>query len=117
MFVDKLLLVSKTALRTTKKKFNLGRHRIELCLFLQLAGFTLKQPSVILALQYKHLVVTILRDPAGGPYQLLLEFTFEYTKEYLGMKDAIFLPLLALLNGPHMDFIRDNANKVSSSIT
>jgi Protein of unknown function (DUF3435) len=33
-------------------------------------------------------MVTVLRDPAGGPHRLLLEFTFEFTKEYLGMKEA-----------------------------
>ena len=88
MFVDELLLVSLTTLRTTEKKFDLGRQRIELCLYLQLGGFTVNRISAILALQYKHIMVTLLRDPAGGPHRLLLEFTFEFTKEYLGMKEA-----------------------------
>lgn len=88
MFVEDLLPVLETALRTTEKRFDLGRHRIELCLFLQLAGFTVNRSSAILALQYKHIMMTVLRDPEGGPHRLLLEFTFEFTKEYLGMKEA-----------------------------
>jgi Protein of unknown function (DUF3435) len=91
MFVEDLLPVLGTALRTTKKRFDLGRHHIELYLFLQLAKFTVNCPSAILALQYKHIIVTVLRDPGGGPHQLLLEFTFEFTKEYFGMKKAYVL--------------------------
>lgn len=108
MFVEELLLVSMTALRTTEKRFDLGRHRIELCLFLQLAGFTVNRPSAILALQYKHIMVTVLRDPAGGPHRLLLEFTFEFTKEYLGMKEANTFPIseiiydASLILSPHV---------------
>ncbi|KAF2435311.1 hypothetical protein EJ08DRAFT_333907 [Tothia fuscella] len=32
-------------------------------------------------------MVTLLRDPDGSPYRVLLEFTFEFTKQYLGIKD------------------------------
>ena len=41
-----------------------------------------------LTLCYRHIVVTLLRDPEGGPRQILFEFTYEFTKEYLGSKDA-----------------------------
>jgi hypothetical protein len=88
MLVEDLVPVLETALRTTIKRFDLGRHRIELCLFLLLAGFSLNRPSAVLALQYKHLRVTLLRHPDGGPARLLLEFTYEFTKTFLGMKEA-----------------------------
>jgi hypothetical protein len=32
-------------------------------------------------------MVTILRDPEGGPNRILLEFSFEFTKNFLGIKD------------------------------
>jgi hypothetical protein len=39
-------------------------------------------------------MVTLLRDPDGGPHRVLIEFTFEFTKEYLGVKDAYVTSLL-----------------------
>ena len=39
-------------------------------------------------------MVTLLRDPDGGPIRVLLEFTFEFTKEYLGVKDMYITPPL-----------------------
>jgi hypothetical protein len=32
--------------------------------------------------------VTLLQDPNGGPYRILIEFTCEFTKQFLGIKDA-----------------------------
>jgi Protein of unknown function (DUF3435) len=97
MFVKELLLILITTLRIIEKRFNLSRHRIKLYLFLQLAGFTVNRPSAILALQYKHIMMTTLRDPAGGSYRLLLEFTFEFIKEYLNMKKTYVLFFYFLL--------------------
>ena len=39
-------------------------------------------------------MVTLIRDPEGGPYKIMLKFTFEFTKEYLSIKEAyiLFLP-------------------------
>jgi hypothetical protein len=42
-------------------------------------------------------MVTLLRDPDGGPHRVLLEFTYEFTKDYLGIKDmyvSLFLNIL-----------------------
>ena len=39
-------------------------------------------------------MVTLLRDPDGGPHRVLIEFTFEFTKEYLRVKDAYVTSLL-----------------------
>ncbi|KAK0105954.1 hypothetical protein ONS95_004465 [Cadophora gregata] len=52
--------------------------------------------------------MNLLRDPSSGPYRILIEFTCEFTKKYLGIKDAntfvlpeiIFDPSLIL--SPHV---------------
>ncbi|KAJ0418433.1 hypothetical protein BJY00DRAFT_302823 [Aspergillus carlsbadensis] len=36
----------------------------------------------------KHIQVSLLRDPHGGPHQIVIEFTFKFTKEWLGAKKA-----------------------------
>ncbi|CEO59611.1 hypothetical protein PMG11_04283 [Penicillium brasilianum] len=108
MFVEDLTMVVETAISTTKKKFGHGRHRIELCLFLQLAGLTANRPGAVLSLRYRHIRVSLLRDPQGGPHRILIEFKFEYTKGFLGAKDEntyilpeiIFDPSLVL--SPHV---------------
>ncbi|PLN74657.1 hypothetical protein BDW42DRAFT_189660 [Aspergillus taichungensis] len=94
MDVEDLTKVVETTVSMTKKKFGHGRHRIELALFLQLAGLTTN--------------LSLLRDPQGGPHRIIIEFTFEFTKEWLGSKDAntyilpeiIFDPSLVL--SPHV---------------
>ena len=44
-------------------------------------------------------MVTLIRDLKGGPYNIVLEFIFEFIKEYLGIKEAcvIFLPYFSYL--------------------
>ncbi|KAH1913545.1 hypothetical protein KXW47_005429, partial [Aspergillus fumigatus] len=108
MDVEDLAKVVETTISTTEKKFGHGRHRIELGLFLQLAGLTTNRPQAILELRYRHIQVSLLRDPQGGPHRIIIEFTFEFTKEWLGAKDAntyvlpeiIFDPSLVL--SPHV---------------
>lgn len=92
MYHEDLKEVLRTNLATTEKKFGLGRLRIQLQLFMQLAGFTANRPNAILGLCYRHITVTLLRDPDGGPHRVLLEFTYEFTKQYLGIKDMYVSP-------------------------
>lgn len=87
MYVEDLTKVVETTISATKKKFGHGRHRIELGLFLQLAGLTANRPQAVLNLRYRHIRVSLLRDPQGGPHRIVIEFTFEFTKEFLGTKD------------------------------
>jgi hypothetical protein len=54
---------------------------------MQLAGFSANRPGAILGLCYRHIMVTLLRDPDGGPHRVLFEMTYEFTKQYLGVKD------------------------------
>lgn len=80
-------MVMETAISTTKKKFRHGRNRIELCLFLQLAGLNANRPQAMLNLRYRHIRVSLLRDPQGGPHRIMIEFKFKYTKGFLSAKD------------------------------
>ncbi|PVH92773.1 C2H2 finger domain protein [Periconia macrospinosa] len=93
MYVEDLALVLQTNLVTTEKRYTHGRYRIQVQLYLQLGGFTANRPKALLSLCYKHIQVTLLRDPEGGPHRVLLEFTFEFTKEFLGIKDMNTFPL------------------------
>ncbi|KAF2802862.1 uncharacterized protein BDZ99DRAFT_491913 [Mytilinidion resinicola] len=93
MYVEDQTLVLQTNLATTEKRYTHGRYRIQAQLYLQLGGFTANRPRAILSLCYRHIQVTLLRDPEGRPYQVLLEFTFEFTKEFLGIKDMNTFPL------------------------
>ncbi|TVY31731.1 hypothetical protein LSUB1_G007777 [Lachnellula subtilissima] len=38
-----------------------------------------------------------MRDPQGGPYKILLEFTYEFTKQFLGAKEIPHVFLLGLI--------------------
>lgn len=85
-YVEDLAEYLQTTLTTTKKRFTHGRQRIQLALFCQLAGFSGNRPSALLNLRYRDIVVTLLRDPNGGPHRILVEFTCEFTKKFLGVK-------------------------------
>jgi hypothetical protein len=61
--MEDLTIVVETAISTTKKKFGHSRYRIEVCLFLQLASLTANRPQAVLSLQYRHIRVSLLRDP------------------------------------------------------
>ena len=68
MPVEDLVLTVLPALRTTEKQFDIGGQRIELCLFLQLTGFTVNRPTTVLALRYRyisHLVLGSRRRPTS----------------------------------------------------
>jgi len=88
MYVEDLAGVLQTNLTTTKKRYSHGRHRAQIALFHQLAGFSGNRPQALLNLRYRHIVVTLLRHPKGGPHRIVIEFTCEFTKQFLGIKDA-----------------------------
>jgi hypothetical protein len=87
MDVEDLAQVLQMNLVTTIKRYSHRRYRIQAQLYLQLGGFTANRPQSLLGLCYRHVQVTLLRDPKGSPHRVLLEFTFEFTKEFLGIKD------------------------------
>ncbi len=105
MYIEDLVGVLQTNLKTTKQRYTHGRHRIYMSLFGQLGIFSRNRLSAILNLCYGDIVVTLLRDPNGGPHRILIEFTYEFTKQYLGKKDAYVLPLAILYPPPPPPFV------------
>ena len=61
---------------------------------LQLGLYTASRPKALLNLCYRHIIITLIRDLEGGPYKIVPKFIFEFTKEYLSIKEAyvLFLP-------------------------
>ncbi|PWY96802.1 hypothetical protein BO94DRAFT_571035 [Aspergillus sclerotioniger CBS 115572] len=47
-------------------------------------------------------MVSLLRDPQGGPYCIIIEFTFEFTKEWLGVKDVNIYILSEIIFDPSL---------------
>jgi len=87
MYVEDFKELLRTNICTTKKRYAHGRLRMEMHLFMQLAGFTANRPEALLQLRYRHIMASMLRDQGGGLDKFLLEFNFEFTKDYLGAKD------------------------------
>lgn len=79
----------ETTLSTTKKSFDLGELRILAVLFLLLLAPAGSRPTSILRLRFGDIRVALARDPEGGPHKILIRFTLEFTKSYLGTKDAL----------------------------
>jgi hypothetical protein len=88
MYIKDLARVLQTNLTTTKQRYTHGRHRIETSLFCQLAIFSGNRPSALLSLCYSDIAVTLLRGPSNGPHRILIEFTCEFTKKYLGTEES-----------------------------
>ena len=92
IYIEDLVEVLQTNLITTKKTYIYGWHRVQLHLQLQLAYFIANWPQALLDLYYRYIIVILLCNLEGGPYRILLEFTFEFIKQYLRLKDwYIFL--------------------------
>ncbi|GIZ48168.1 hypothetical protein CKM354_001124100 [Cercospora kikuchii] len=68
--------------------------RAQLALMIQLAGITGNRPGALRRLQYKDLKIALLPNCDGGDRpRLVIDFTFEHTKRYLGGKDANTFPV------------------------
>ncbi|KXH36374.1 C2H2 finger domain-containing protein [Colletotrichum salicis] len=92
MTIDDLKQQIETTLSTTKKSFKLGELRILAVLFLLLLAPAGSRPEATLNLRFKDIRVVLARDPEGGPHKLLLRFTPEFTKSYLGEKEHLTSP-------------------------
>ncbi|KAF5131527.1 hypothetical protein E5D57_007882 [Metarhizium anisopliae] len=88
MTINDLKEQIETTLSTTKKSFDLGELRILAVLFLLLLAPAGSRPTSILRLRFGDIRVALARDPEGGPHKILIRFTLEFTKSYLGTKDA-----------------------------
>jgi hypothetical protein len=88
MYVEDLAEFARVLLATTQMTFEIGWLRVQLILFCQLAGITGNRPEALVNLRFRHLNLTLIRDPNADRPRLFVELTSEYTKTYLGMKDA-----------------------------
>lgn len=85
MYIEDLVPLQETVLRTMEKRFYVGIQRMQQCLYNLMACFTVNRINAMRKLQYKHLVCSIQRDPKGGPPRILLEITYKFAKKYLGV--------------------------------
>lgn len=91
MTLEDIKLQLDTTIRTTEKSFKLGEQRILAVLFLLLLAPAGSRPRSILQVRYGDIEVALRRDPIDpvhGPIRLLLRFTLQFTKRYLGPKAA-----------------------------
>ncbi|EED20923.1 C2H2 finger domain protein, putative [Talaromyces stipitatus ATCC 10500] len=86
VYIEDMIPFNETILRTREKRFYLGIQRIMLCLALMLGLFTASRKTAILKLQYKHLRLSLQRNPHGGPPVLSIDIEPEYIKQLLGTK-------------------------------
>ncbi|KAG9246656.1 hypothetical protein BJ878DRAFT_533103 [Calycina marina] len=84
------------------QRYTHGRQRITISLFCLLGIISANRPSALLNLRYCDIVVTLLRDPGCGPHRILIEFTCEFTKKFLGTKDANTFPLPEIIFDPSL---------------
>jgi hypothetical protein len=85
MYIEDLVPLQETVIRTQEKRFWLGLQRIQQCLYNVMACFTVNRINAMRKLQYKHLQCSLQRDPHGGPPRVLIEITYEVAKKYLGV--------------------------------
>lgn len=102
MTIDNLKQQVEETLGTTKKSFRLGELRILCVLFLLLLAPTGARPTSVLLLRFGDLRVVLARAPIGGPHKILVKFTLEFTKTYLGTKDAKTVTLPETLFDPSL---------------
>lgn len=88
MTIEDLKLQIETTLLTTERSFKLGEARVLAVLFLLLLAPHGSRPGSILALQYKHIEIVLLRDPEDPKRapRLAVRLSLEFTKTYLGEK-------------------------------
>ncbi|PLB46332.1 hypothetical protein P170DRAFT_361973, partial [Aspergillus steynii IBT 23096] len=85
VYIEDISPFNETILVTQQKRFDLGFQRIQMCLLNILGLFTLHRKSALLALQFKHLQISVQKDPRGGPPIPLIELGTDATKRYLGL--------------------------------
>ncbi|PTU18379.1 hypothetical protein P175DRAFT_0560274 [Aspergillus ochraceoroseus IBT 24754] len=84
VYIEDMVPLNETILQTREKRFHLGFQRISLCLYNVIGLFTVNRKHAVLSLQFKHLQITLQRDPHGGPPVPMIELKPEILKN-LGM--------------------------------
>jgi len=123
MYAEDLVEFARVLLATTEMIYNIGWLRIQLVLFCQLAGITGNWLEALVELRYRHLKLTLIRNPdRGGRPRIFIELTPEFTKGFLGSKDVnefkilkiIYNPTLVL--SPHVFLLGYTASKSSRDL-
>jgi Protein of unknown function (DUF3435) len=86
VYIEDMIPLNETILSTQEKRFWLGFQRLQVCLFNILGLFTLHRIGAVVGLQYKHLRLSLQKDPRGGPPIPLVELTPDAIKSFLGFK-------------------------------
>jgi Protein of unknown function (DUF3435) len=84
MYTVDLVPLQETVLHTQEKWFWIGLQRMQQCLYGLVACFMVNCLSAMRNLQYKHLLLSLQRDPHSGPPRILIEITHKFAKKYLG---------------------------------
>lgn len=75
-----------TTIRTTERAFKTGEVRVLAVLCLLLLAPAGSRIASILQLRFGHIKLSLVRDPQGGPHKVVIKFSLEFTKQYLGEK-------------------------------
>lgn len=86
MTIDDLKRQIDTTIRTIDKNFKVGELRILAVLYILFLAPAGSRPASILEMRFGDLEVVLARNPSGGPHRLVIRFTLNYTKRYLGEK-------------------------------
>lgn len=85
VYVEDMVPFNETILQTQERRFHLGFQRILLCLYNTMGLFTVNRKQAMLHLQFKHLQISLQRDPHGGPPVPMIEIEPQFVKSVLGM--------------------------------
>lgn len=87
LYIEDMVPFNETIITTRQKRFHLGIQRIMLCLLLMLGLFTASRKRAMMKLQYKHIMITMQRNPHGGPPVPSIDIRPEFLKSFLGTED------------------------------
>ncbi|PMD18669.1 hypothetical protein NA56DRAFT_576918, partial [Hyaloscypha hepaticicola] len=66
-------------------------------------------PLILLKLHYRNITINLFRDPNSGFYQILIEFTYKFTKKYLETRNIFPFPEIifnpSLILNPHINLL------------
>ena len=88
MTIEDLKRQIHTTLTTTEKTFAVGEYRILCVLYLLLLAPSGARLISAFLLRFEDIRVSLAQDPEGGPHQILIRFTLNFTKTYLSIKEA-----------------------------
>ncbi|KAJ5098530.1 hypothetical protein N7532_005531 [Penicillium argentinense] len=102
LYIEDVIILQETVLRTMEKRFHIGLQRMQQCLYNLMACFTVNRISAMRKLQYKHLQCSIQRDPKGGPPRILLEITYKFAKTHLGVTQGNTFIIPEIIHDPSL---------------